>query len=62
VTTVLILAAIWLLLLVWILGLPEGCRHERLTGVANYYDHDLHCFIHLKQCEDCNEAIITHER
>jgi hypothetical protein len=62
VITVLILAAIWLLLLVWIYDRVAVCRHENLRGVTNYYDRDLHCFIHLKQCEDCDEAIITHER
>lgn len=39
-----------------------GCKHENVKGIANYYDHDLKCFVHLKGCEDCGESIITWER
>lgn len=60
-TPIVILAVVWLVLLWWIRG-QFGCAHEHLKGVANYYDHDLHCFIHLKECEDCGVALITHER
>ena len=53
----------WVVLLAWVVfRVTEGCQHANVRGVANYYDHDLHCFVHLKQCEDCNEAIITTER
>lgn len=60
-TTILILAVAWVALLLWVLDLTS-CKHSRLRGVANYYDHDLHTFVHLKECEDCGIALITHER
>lgn len=40
----------------------SGCKHENLKGIANYYDRDLQCFVHLKGCEDCGESVITWER
>ncbi len=37
---------------------PKACEHKRTRGVANYFVHDLHIFLHLVQCEDCGLAII----
>lgn len=46
--------------LVWlILRVARPCNHQSLTGVANYYDSDLGCFVHLRVCDDCGEYIIT---
>lgn len=60
---ILLMGLTWLFLLVWVVGLwRPGCKHANLRGVANYYDRDLRAFIHLKECEDCGTAIITHER
>lgn len=61
-TTIAILALAWLALLVWVVSLPKACAHPNLRGVANYFDTDLRCFVHLKQCDDCNETFITQER
>ena len=62
-TMIALLALAWLLLLVWVIAVwSPGCGHENVRGVANYYDRDLHCFIHLKECEDCHMIVITHER
>ena len=52
----------WVAILAWVVLTQGGCAHENLRGVANYYDRDHKCFVHLKQCEDCDEAIITMER
>lgn len=59
--TILLLAACWLALMVWVFG-QGGCQHKNLRGVANYYDRDLKVFVHLKECEDCHLTMITHER
>ena len=61
-TTIALLAIAWLALIVWVVQLPKACAHANLRGVANYYDRDRKCFVHLKQCEDCDEPIITTER
>ena len=61
--TIVLLTLAWVALLFWALGLlSDDCPHANLKGVANYYDHDLHCFVHLKGCEDCGESFITWER
>lgn len=49
----------WAVLVVWVVVTQTGCRHEHVRGVANYYDRDLHAFVHLVHCEDCDTAIIT---
>lgn len=61
-TTIILLTLVWFALLAWLLTLERGCKHANLKGVANYYDRDLKAFIHLKECEDCGVALITHER
>lgn len=55
--TLVLLAA----LLVW-LWVYTGCQHERMTGIANYFDDDLQCYVHLKQCDGCGTQVITWER
>ena len=55
--TIVLLAA----LILWIID-QTGCRHENLTGLANYFDDDLQCYVHLKQCDGCGTQVITWER
>jgi hypothetical protein len=61
-TTIALLAIAWLALIVWVTQLPKACAHPNLRGVANYFDDDLRCFVHLKQCDDCDATVITTER
>jgi hypothetical protein len=54
-----------LLLAVALLGWAisnAGCKHARHHGVANYYDDDHACYVHLKECDDCGLSFITRER
>ncbi len=61
--TLLYLALVWAALLVWVVGLlSDSCQHDRVTGVANYFDDDYQAYVHLKQCDDCAETFITIER
>lgn len=60
-TQVVVLFLAFVLLLVWLAFTAPGCKHEKCRGVANYYDHDLHVFVHLKECDDCGDVFITRE-
>lgn len=37
--------------------LLKPCTHE-WRGVANYYDRDLHVFLHLVRCARCGDTLI----
>ena len=48
-------------LIFWLID-QGACRHPRMTGLANYFDDDLQCHVHLKECDDCGAQVITWER